>query len=120
MPRISNDITNTELAILIVLWDHAGTTVREISELAYPGHGDARHDVTQRILSNLELKGMVHRDRTTRPHRFETMVSRDDLIGIHLEAMASSICGGDLLMIATNLVKAGFDSSDDAEGIIER
>ena len=106
MARSPQDVTETELAVLQVLWDQGPATIRHITDLLYP-EGDAAHYATvQKLLDRLEAKGFVTRDRTPPAHAFAAAVGRDDLIGRRLQAMAEQLCGGSLTPLLTHLVRA--------------
>ena len=106
MARSPQDVTETELAVLQVLWDQGPATIRQITDLLYP-EGEAAHYATvQKLLDRLEAKGFVTRVRTPPAHAFAAAVGRDDLIGRRLQAMAEQLCGGSLTPLLTHLVKA--------------
>ena len=106
MARSPQDVTETELAVLQVLWDQGPATIRQITDLLYP-EGEAAHYATvQKLLDRLEAKGFVTRDRTPPAHAFAAAVGREDLIGRRLQAVAEQLCGGSLTPLLTHLVKA--------------
>ena len=106
MARSPQDVTETELAVLQVLWDQGPATIRQITDLLYP-EGEAAHYATvQKLLDRLEGKGFVRRDRTPPAHAFAAAVGRDDLIGRRLQAVAEQLCGGSLTPLLTHLVRA--------------
>ena len=106
MARSPQDVTETELAVLQVLWDQGPATIRRITDLLYPEGGPAHYATVQTLLDRLEVKGFVRRDRTPPAHAFAAAVGRDDLIGRRLQAMAEQLCGGSLTPLLTHLVKA--------------
>jgi predicted transcriptional regulator len=106
MARSPQDVTETELAVLQVLWDQGPATIRRITDLIYPEGGPAHYATVQKLLDRLEVKGFVRRDRTPPAHAFAAAVGRDDLIGRRLQAMAEQLCGGSLTPLLTHLVKA--------------
>jgi predicted transcriptional regulator len=106
MARSPQDVTETELAVLQVLWDQGPATIRRITDLLYPEGGPAHYATVQKLLDRLEVKGFVRRDRTPPAHAFAAAVGRDDLIGRRLQAMAEQLCGGSLTPLLTHLVKA--------------
>ena len=106
MARSPQDVTETELAVLQVLWDQGPATIRQITDLLYP-EGEAAHYATvQKLLDRLEGKGFVTRERRPPAHAFAAAVGREDLIGRRLQAMAEQLCGGSLTPLLTHLVKA--------------
>lgn len=106
MARTSQDVTDTELAILQSLWDGGGTTIRQLTDLLYPGGGTSHYATVQKLLERLERKGFVLRDRGPAAHTFTAAVNREELIGRRLQAMAEELCGGSLTPLLTHLVRA--------------
>ena len=87
------DITDVELAILQLLWDHGPATIRRLTDALYP-QGKASHYATvQKLLERLEAKGFVGRDRTQAVHVFSALLSRDELISRRLQSLAEKLCG---------------------------
>lgn len=106
MARKAEDVTETELAVLQVLWDRGPATIRQITDLLYPEGGAAHYATVQKLLDRLEFKGFVTRDRQPPAHAFAAAVGRDDLIGRRLQAVAEQLCGGSMTPLLTHLVKA--------------
>ena len=105
MARTPQDVTETELSVLQVLWDLGPATIRQITDLLYPGGGTAHYATVQKLLDRLEEKAFVGRDRRPAAHTFAAVVGRDDLIGRRLRAVAEQLCGGSLTPLLTHLVK---------------
>ena len=61
----AEDVTNTELAILQVLWDQGETTRRRVADVVYPGGGESHYATVQNLLGRLERQGL----RTIEPSR---------------------------------------------------
>jgi predicted transcriptional regulator len=106
MARSPQDVTETELAVMQVLWEQGPATIRQITDLLYPEGGAAHYATVQKLLDRLEAKRFVTRDRTPPAHAFAAAVGRDDLIGRRLQAMAEQLCGGSLTPLLSHLVKA--------------
>jgi BlaI family penicillinase repressor len=117
MARASQDVTDTELSILQVLWDRESATVRELAEALYGKSSASNHATVQKLLERLEAKGCVRRDRGTWPHTFMPAIEREDLIGRHLQQTADKLCDGSLQPLLTHLVKAGQLSADDRRSL---
>jgi len=105
MARPSQDVTEAELAVLQALWDRPGATIRQLTEAIYPGGGPSRAATVQKLVERLEDKGCVARDRSGPVQTFAATVARDELIGLRLEAVAESLCGGSLTPLLTHLVQ---------------
>src|SRR5713101_4114325 len=98
MARTAQDVTETELAILQVLWDRGPSTRRQITDVLYPRGGQAQYATVQKLLERLETKGFVaakppHLPSATRTGvtpvaskagrgvlTFEVTIDRDELI----------------------------------------
>ena len=63
MPRTPRDVTETELAILQILWERRRATRRQITDVLYPGGDDAHYATVQKLLERLEAKGYVGHER---------------------------------------------------------
>ena len=105
MGRTPQDVTDTELAILQVLWDQGPCTRRLITDVLYPQGGPAQYATVQKLLERLEQKGCVARDRKPWPHVYRPTIDRDELIGRRLRAVAEQLCGGSLTPLLTHLLK---------------
>jgi BlaI family penicillinase repressor len=106
MPPPFQDITEAELGIMQALWEHGQATIRQLTDRLHPRGGPSRYATVQKLLERLEAKGFVARDRSLYVHRFAAKVSRDELIGRRLRAVAESLCGGSLTPILSHLAKA--------------
>ena len=105
MARNAKDVTDAELAVLQVLWDHGWSPIRLMAETVYPGGTTAHYATVQKLLERLEAKECVVRDRSRWPHVFRATVARDDLISRRLTALAEKLCEGALTPLLTNLVR---------------
>jgi predicted transcriptional regulator len=105
MARTPQDVTDTELAILQVLWEQGDATIRQLTDSLYPQGTAAHYATVQKLLERLERKGFILRHRTPPAHTFSPAVGRDELIGRRLQAMAEELCGGSLTPLLTHLVR---------------
>jgi BlaI family penicillinase repressor len=112
MARPAQDITESELAVLRILWDRETATIRQLTDVLYP-HGEAAQYATvQKLLDRMEAKGYVQRDRTMFVHVFRSVLDRDELIGRRLRSLAEMLCEGSLTPLLTHLARA-HDLTDD-------
>jgi predicted transcriptional regulator len=104
------DVPDAELKVLEALWDRGPATIRQLTDVLYPGGADAQYATVQVLLGRLQSKGYVGRDRSTHAHRFFAVMDRDtlvnQLVGQRLRAMAERLCGGMMAPLLTHLVKA--------------
>src|SRR6266478_9963555 len=105
MPRESQDVTEAELELLRVLWEHGKCSTRQLTEALHPRAQAAQYATVQKQLERLEAKGFVRRDRSLFVHTFTAQVDRDELIGRQLRAVARKLCGGSLGPLLTHLIQ---------------
>jgi len=117
MPRVPQDVTDAELAILELLWDHGPASVRQLAEQLYQKSSASQHATVQKLLERLEAKGCVRRDRGTWPHTFAAAIERGDLIGRQLQQTANKLCDGSLQPLLTHLVRAGQLSAEERQSL---
>jgi predicted transcriptional regulator len=106
MARTPRDVTDTELAILQVLWDRGPVTRRQITDVLYPQGGPAHYTTVQKLLERLEGKGYVRKERDADVLTFTAVVGREQLISRRLRDVADKLCGGSLTPLLMNLVRA--------------
>ena len=97
-----SSVSETELDILKVLWEHGPGNVREINiHLQQMGRRWAYTTVLT-LLQRLEAKGLVRSDKSGLAHVFKAAVSRNKLLKQRLKDLANQLCEG----TATPLVMA--------------
>lgn len=106
MGREAQDVTESELNLLRILWERGRCSTRQITDVLYPGVGSVSQYATiQKLLERLEAKGLVTRDRSLFVHIFTAAVDRDELIGRRLRALADKLCDGSLVPIVSHLAR---------------
>jgi predicted transcriptional regulator len=126
MSRHRPDVTDTELAILEVLWDEEPATIRTLTDQLYPDGNASHYATVQSLLERLEAKGYVARQRNRIPHRFRTKVNRRGLIGQRLRDVADALCAGSMSTLLTSLLeeheytRADVQALKDLVGTLER
>jgi len=113
MPRPRRDVTDTELAILQVLWQKGEGTPRQITDAIYPTGGPAQYATVQKLLERLEAKGHVCHSRAGGTLTFRAVVAREELIHRRLVEVAQKLCGGSMTPLLMNLVQAKALSADE-------
>lgn len=119
MPRTPQDITDAELAVLQVLWEHGPLPIRRITDLLYPDGRASHYATVQKLLERLEAKECVARDRTSAVHVFAAGVGRDELVGRRLQQVAEKLCGGSWTPLLTHLVQNRKLSDKDRQALRE-
>ena len=117
MARKPAPVTDTELAILEVLWDQGSCTVRDIVDRVYQNHTPALHATVKSLLERLSGKGFVGCDTTGFTHRFSASVSREVYVAQELERLATSHYGGALAPLLLSLVDKAKLSRKDRDAI---
>jgi BlaI family transcriptional regulator, penicillinase repressor len=115
MDRKAPDVADAELSVLGVLWEQGPATIRRIADALYPAGTVAHYATVQKLLERLEAKGYVGRDRADRAHVFRATVGREEIIARRLRETADKLCGGSLIPLVTNLVRAGTLSDRERE-----
>jgi BlaI family penicillinase repressor len=100
-PRRSS-ISETELDILKVLWEHGPGTVREVNALLRAQGRRWAYTTVLTLLQRLEAKGVVTSDKSGLAHVFRPAVTREKLLRQRLKDLANQLCEG----TATPLVQA--------------
>ena len=113
MGRPAQDITDSELAVLRILWDRETATIRQLTDVLYPGGEAAQYATVQKLLDRMEAKGYVRRDRSIYVHMFRAVLDRDQLIGRRLRSLAEMLCDGSLTPLLTHLARAGDLTEED-------
>ena len=98
-------LTNAELAVMELLWEHERLTARQIQENVYPHATKAQHGTVQKLLQRLEEKQVVARDRTLPVHLFSAQLSREAYASGQLESLADKLTGGSLAPLITHLMQ---------------
>jgi len=106
MGRPAQDITESELGVLRILWDQGTATIRQLTDILYPGGGAALYATVQKLLDRMEAKGYVRRDRSLYVHVFTAGLDREELIGRRLRSLAETLCDGSLTPLLTHLARA--------------
>jgi predicted transcriptional regulator len=115
MARTPRDITDAELAVLQVLWEHGPQPIRRITELLYDAARPSQYATVQKLLERLEGKDCVRRDRSGSIHVFAAHIARADLVGRRLQDLAEKLCGGSWTPLLTHLVQTEKLSAEDLE-----
>ncbi len=103
MPRKAARVTETELAIMDVLWKHGPISVRDIVESLYSEHTPSLHATVKSLLDRLTEKGCVTCDASRFAHRFSASVDRETFVGEQLQQIADSHFGGSLTPLLLSL-----------------
>ncbi len=104
MPSHTKAVTETEFAILNVLWDLGPTTVRGIVEAIYRKHTHSLHASVKSLLERLADKGFIVCQQQGGIHLFLPAVERETFVAHQLQLLADSNFGGSLTPLLNTLV----------------
>ena len=104
MAAKSKTVTDTELAILQVLWDRGPSTVREIVEAVYAKHTHSLHASVKSLLERLAGKDFVTCQGRGPAHLFSATMEREVFVGQQLQLLADRNFGGSLTPLLLTLV----------------
>ena len=100
-------ITDAELDVLKVLWDHEPepATARAITALLYEDVNASALGTVQKLITRLEAKKLLKRDRSLIPHQFLATATREDIAGMQLDECAEKLSAGSLSPFVLHLVQ---------------
>ena len=87
-------VSDTELEVLKVLWTAGPATVRDVAGALRRRRRRLAYNTVLTLLSRLRDKGYVAADRRETAHLFRAVVTRDELLGSTLAALADRVCDG--------------------------
>lgn len=105
MPRDRAPVSDAELEVLKVLWAAGPVTVRDVVAALRKQRRRLAYNTVLTLLSRLRDKGYVTADRRDTAHLFRPVVTRDELIGSSLAAIADRICDGTASPLVQALVR---------------
>ena len=113
MTKNSPDVSDAELDVLKVLWQHGPATVRDVNaQLRRKKHRWAYNTVLT-LLSRLRDKRYVASEKEGVAHVFRAVVSRKKLLRRRLTDLADRVCDGTTSPLVQALVDARKFSADD-------
>jgi predicted transcriptional regulator len=92
--RVRPAISDSERAVLKVLWDHGPGTVREIQELLDSQGQEWTRSTVITLLQRLEKKGYVMSDRSQFAFVFRAAVSLDEVVHQRMTQLAEELSAG--------------------------
>ena len=107
MKRARRSVTDAELGVLKALWRQGASTIRQLTDLLYPGGGTSYYATVQKLLDRLESKSCVRRRQRGRVNVYTATVDRQALIAGRLRETADRLCDGSLTPVLTQLVSSG-------------
>ncbi|MCA8948663.1 MAG: BlaI/MecI/CopY family transcriptional regulator [Planctomycetes bacterium] len=103
-------ITDAELTVLKVLWEHGPATVRELLDRLGT---DWAYTTVQTLVGRLVEKGHVRANRRGHAHVFAAATARDELAERRVEEVANTLLDGAVAPLVLRLVERGRFSAED-------
>jgi predicted transcriptional regulator len=98
-------VSDAELEVLKVLWSNRPATVRDVVAALKKQRRTLAYNTVLTLLTRLRDKGYVAADTTSTAHQFTAVVTREDLLGSSLSALADRICDGTASPLVHALVR---------------
>jgi predicted transcriptional regulator len=87
-------VSEAELEVLKVLWEHGPGTVRAVNALLHKQGRRWAYTTVQTLLQRLEAKGCVSSDKSGAAYVYQAAVSREALLSQRLRDLADQFCDG--------------------------
>ena len=98
-------VSDAELEVLKVLWAAGPATVRDVAAALRRQRRRLAYNTVLTLLSRLKDKGYAAADRRDTAHVFRAVVTREELLGSSLAALADRVCDGTASPLVHALVK---------------
>jgi len=108
-------ISETEMDVLKVLWEHGPATVRQVNAVLRKRHRRYAYTTVLTLLQRLEAKKYVSSDKSGVAHVFSAAVSREGLLRSRLGQLSDELCDGTATPLVQALVEGGRLSAEDVE-----
>lgn len=108
--------TESELAILDVLWDRGAATVREVFEALYMQEGGG-YTTALKLMQVMHAKGLVERDDSQRAHVFRAVPTRESTRSRMLGTIVDQMFGGRPMDLVLSLL--GTEAAPKSEEIAQ-
>jgi predicted transcriptional regulator len=106
-------VSDAELEVLKELWTAGPATVRDVAAALRKRRRRLAYNTVLTLLSRLREKGYVAADRRDTAHLFRAVVTRDELLGSSLSALADRVCDGTASPLVLALVRGQRFSADE-------
>ena len=113
--------TDTELAILRVLWERGASTVRQVHE-TMSGERPTAYTTALKMLQIMTEKGLVRRDETDRTHVYQARLSEEQTQRQLVRDLLDRAFGGSatkMVMQALNAKRASAEEMIEIRKLIE-
>jgi predicted transcriptional regulator len=116
MRRDPRKPTETELAILRVLWEKGPSTVRQVHEALSHGR-DTGYTTTLKLMQIMADKGLLTRDESSRTHVYTTRLSQDQTQRQLVSDLMNRAFGGSAKALVMQALSAHPTTTEELEEI---
>ncbi|MCA9157673.1 MAG: BlaI/MecI/CopY family transcriptional regulator [Planctomycetales bacterium] len=99
------DVSKTEMEIMLVLWEREPTTVREIAQAVYGRHSQSLHATIKSLLERLIRKNFVTCDRTAHVHLFTAAIAKQSFVQAQIDRLAENVFEGNVGSVLLSMVE---------------
>ena len=110
---MQSGISETELAVLKVLWDLEAATVREVQAVLHQQGRKWAYTTVQTLLNRLQSKGYTKSEKGGPAHVYRSVVTREELLRRRLGDLADEFCEGTASPLVLALVEGGRFTPDE-------
>lgn len=114
----SIQLSDAELKIMQVLWNHSPQTMAEITQALYADTAWSKNTVIT-LLKRMIAKGTVSVDETVHPKTYTPLVEREALAKQETKSLIKRLFGGSATMLMSNMVEQGGVSDDELDDMIQ-
>lgn len=111
-PREDAALSELQLAILHVLWEHPGATVQDVHARLSRSR-DLAPSTVATVLTRLEARGVIEREKESRQFRYTARISRERASDSLLDDLARRVFRGDAAALVCRLIES--EAIGDAE-----
>lgn len=116
MGRLQPRPTDTELAILRVLWERGPSTVRQVHE-ALAETRDTGYTTTLKLMQIMADKGLVERNETARTHVYSAVAGEEQTQRALVKDLVDRAFGGSAATLVLRALSAEGTSADELREI---
>jgi len=116
MGRLQPRPTDTELAILRVLWERGPSTVRQVHE-ALAETRDTGYTTTLKLMQIMADKGLVKRNETARTHVYAAVAGEEQTQRALVKDLVDRAFGGSAATLVLRALSAEGTSADELREI---
>ena len=114
-----DEISDTEMEIMLVVWGQESPSVRDIVEAVYSQHSQSLHTTVKSLLERLSKKGFVKCDRRDHVHRFHALIAREAFVQSQVGKLADTVYSGNIAPVLLSMVEKVRLNKKDRETIEE-